>query len=371
MQRHTTDLARLFTMLAVCLIHGTGSAEWRFFAAHDYVSEDGVAVTLNQLARFSVPLFVLLSGYGLAASRLQSSRKEGWLGEFVRGRLLRIGLPYLVVTLAFELQDGRLTRHTPPVDALRTLAGDLVRGGADYHLYFLPIILQCCVLFPLLMRWYCVVLWPAVLLSLVLAAPSYAVAEALGLPVPTAAAHSFVHWLGYFCAGMALAHRTHEGRPLAPPWGLAAGAAVLVGAFVVGEYFWWSYRVPNPGWVGHFLRWSVIAYVGAVTALLLALDRPISRCVARAPAWARRLGVLSGLTFPVYLFHTRILRVLSTTPLDRHPLVQTAVLVTLALVLVAVADRLLPGDPLRAAVGLPPRARAQRHATPAPAGNPG
>lgn len=141
------DLARVCAMLAVILIHATSAyigAESRFtcFGAN-------AAFWGNQLARFAVPLFILLSGVSLRLSdRGQSAAR------FYRKRLVKIGLPYIVWSLVYELAgNGFDLAALFAAEQLPVLGRTLLLGRAESHLYFIVVLVQLYLLYPALRRW--------------------------------------------------------------------------------------------------------------------------------------------------------------------------------------------------------------------------
>ena len=109
-----------------------------------------LACLLNQAARFSVPLFLLLSGFSLE----QTGRQVPYL-TFLRTRSARVLPPYLGWVLLYALANTGFDLHTwggqlgnPP-----WLLRELLTGQGAPHLYFIPILFQCYLLYPLLRRW--------------------------------------------------------------------------------------------------------------------------------------------------------------------------------------------------------------------------
>ncbi len=354
MGRNTTDLFRLAAMMMVCAIHATALSESRFIATHDYLSADALAVMLNQLGRFCVPLFILLSGFGLTLSHAKKhgdSRSLAWLPTFARERFLRIGLPYLAWTVLFMFVLGRWHAQQP-LASLTQLGRDLLHGTGDYHLYFFPIIIQCYVLFPLLLRirgsW---LWWVLLMVQILFTSPAHYLWAAVGIERPSFPSYAVIYWLFYFHTGMVLARHADavpmwlRGRAVATVLWAFAGAAVLA------EYAFWSYRQSDPGYFNHFNRWVVIAFTLATIALMNAWD-------ARVNAWfkvgtrASTLGLLAMLSFPVYLGHTLLLRALNQTALASQPLLLALVLIVTAMTAAWILHRLVRWPWLRLPLGL-------------------
>ncbi|HRP70859.1 MAG TPA: acyltransferase family protein, partial [Turneriella sp.] len=109
MLRTTTDWAKVIAALAVVGIHSTSSAETNFALQHNYASLDFLGVLVNQWARFSVPLFIYLSAYGLSRStKIGESGFGGNYAAFVKKRLPTILVPYFFfsgIAIAMEFHS--------------------------------------------------------------------------------------------------------------------------------------------------------------------------------------------------------------------------------------------------------------------------
>lgn len=136
------DFARVLSMLAVMMIHVSAGS---IYLPSRYVFLGmNPAFWLNQLSRFAVPLFILLSGLSLG---LAHRRGRGVL-TFYGQRLGRLLPPYLIWTLIYWLHGAAAGAPHAPGRLLRTV----LLGQAAPHLYFVIILLQCCALFPAVMR---------------------------------------------------------------------------------------------------------------------------------------------------------------------------------------------------------------------------
>ena len=104
---------------------------------------------LNVAARFAVPTFVMLSGMGLALSK----RQEGYF-SFIKRRVRKVVVPYIfwsaIYSCTWDENVGVFHLTTPSFSKVLL---DLLTGRACYHLYFVVIIIQLYLLFPLIRRW--------------------------------------------------------------------------------------------------------------------------------------------------------------------------------------------------------------------------
>jgi probable poly-beta-1,6-N-acetyl-D-glucosamine export protein len=125
-------------VVVIHLISGFGVS----IAADD--SWSSIFLLVNQMARFSVPLFVMLSGYVLAHSFMAT--RPSWRRFFYK-RLVSV-LPLYVLwsglfMVWFYGMRWQGAQGLPWLDIL-------LLGKGDYQLYFVPMIFQLYLLFPLL-----------------------------------------------------------------------------------------------------------------------------------------------------------------------------------------------------------------------------
>ena len=199
-RRTELDFLRVLAMAAVILGHVT--AAYIHNESSFTLLGMNPAFFLNQAARFSVPMFFFLSGFSLGLREQPLSYPA-----FLKERFLRILPPYLVWTLIYELWNASL--------APRRLLRDLLTGQAAPHLYFIPILLQFYLLYPLLRRWVDrqplgSVLWS---LASTLFFQGLYYEKGLGLLPDLSLGQLwmlFPVWLFYFTAGMALQRLDRE-----------------------------------------------------------------------------------------------------------------------------------------------------------------
>ena len=322
MNRLTSDFLRIISIVFVIIIHSTSTPELQFQKSLSLISLEGLGVLLNQLARFSVPLFILLSGYGFTEKYkktlfIADSRQAFPYKDFFKSRLDKIFIPFLfwTVFLLFFRSDGfSWNQGTGLLQNLinnTTILGKfLTVRSADYHFYFFVIIIQCYFLYPLLLRlrsklWILFFL----LVQILFTAPAHIWFAELGIPRPRFFSAFFIYWVFYFYAGIYFSwhrelirkqiRRLHIGFVL-----LFAAASFFILMF---EYFSFAVRQIDPGNYNHFTRQSVILYSAAILMLVLRLEPVLEKLSQKK---VNLLANLAGLSFFVYIFHTWILRFL-------------------------------------------------------------
>lgn len=118
------DQLRVFAFVAVAIAHVNSRSL--------FGQESAVFWTLDELARFAVPVFFLISGY---FSRFD----EPGLGSFLRKRALRLLPAYGAWFLVYNSVAIYRAVTTVDIREMAKLAGHfVVDGGVGFHLWFLP-----------------------------------------------------------------------------------------------------------------------------------------------------------------------------------------------------------------------------------------
>ncbi|WP_125153602.1 acyltransferase [Clostridium rectalis] len=131
------DLARAIAVIGVVVIHGSA------YALRESVNGGtayNISIILNQLSRFSVPLFVLMSGVGLS---LSYKKEKGYIYFLIHrlGKILPLYIIWSVVYLTLVNKDFNYSLWINKI-----IKGDRV----FYHLYYMPMIIKLYLVFPLL-----------------------------------------------------------------------------------------------------------------------------------------------------------------------------------------------------------------------------
>ena len=392
-------------MTMVLAIHATGTYEYRFIASHDFLSQDFLAVFLNQLARFSVPVFVTLSGFGLTMKYGLLTTKNGksldqitvpW--SFYGERLYKIGLPFLFWSVLYLAIQGYL-KGPYNWQWIMDLLPFLYRKGADYHFYFFHIIFECYLLFPLL-AWAFARLkklrLPVLLLSLLLqlyvSSPAHIWFDDFPR-IPFVFSAFFLYWQFPFILGIYFAFlnlessspqeksnknadgipvkRASEGKSatllrkesnLDGPvlsrksiLSLTLLFCLVTFTVVMTEFIFWSYNSQSPGDFNHFTRMSVVFYSGAFFLMFYFWPSSNGKTEENSySGWERNVSYLAGLSFFVYIVHTWILRGLELL-LPQWLLPILLLLIFISFLLAALLDRIVRPTHLRTMLGLEKR----------------
>ncbi len=306
-ERSADTVLRAVAIAAVVLIHVLSSIQPSPFYETAGVWQ-WVVVGLDQAARVSVPLFVALSGYGLwqgYGERLSLAAVPGFWYRRVTKLLPTYVAWSIVFAVVFMIFPTWTTRETLP-----SFPWQLVWGRADYHLYFVPMILQLYLLFPVLTwvqrRWPKVLLLSALLLQLSwYAYYSYGKHVPLDLVFFAGDSEQYLwspNWVWYFVLGMQLPSVLQYLRQRYVFSVLIAMSTLVWMGLVVGAVSAINTGI-DPLLALKFTRFEVMLYATlAVTTMLVG-----AQSIKKVPRVVELLGVWS---YHIYLSHTLVLRVI-------------------------------------------------------------
>lgn len=293
--------------LAVIALHVTGPAHFTVRAPVDWFSV--VLMFANGLARFAVPIFVLLSGFHLSLNQ----RNERPL-PFYRRTWKRIAVPYVVYSTVYTAVQmtawgsGNTLAELPGGERfVRLWLWNLLHASAQYHLWFIPAMAGLYLLHPFLRRWYrqCRHGGRLVALAFIIQLGCGLVEEASKQAAPrghgaalAAVALACLPWLGYFVLGYFL--HDHAAALLEAVRKPATSVAALVTWLTAGAILaaYWAVptlagrsfgTIPHP-YLPHVLLGPPLS-IAALTLMFLWLPRlrgmpPISRFVQACGLYA-------------------------------------------------------------------------------------
>lgn len=143
------DIFRAISIFAVVAIHATS----RTLAETLNTPLFHPFLFINKFSQFAVPSFVFLSGFVLFYNYIDRPLTGRTLGKFYSRRLIYILVPYAIFTLLYfvlRLYAGNQW-SLPPQEMAAKIAKYALTGTAYTHLYYVIIIIQFYVLFPLLL----------------------------------------------------------------------------------------------------------------------------------------------------------------------------------------------------------------------------
>lgn len=138
------DLLKIVACVLVVVIHTTASGVTGYLPG-SWLQR--LAIGVNSFSQFAVPAFIFASGFGLAARYRSKDRVEGLLGFWGR-RIETVLLPYLIWSLIYLLLQQRFMGICYGAAGMVKM---LLNGEAFYHLYFMVVLIQLYLVFPLLL----------------------------------------------------------------------------------------------------------------------------------------------------------------------------------------------------------------------------
>lgn len=251
-----------------------------------------VVASLDQLGRFSVPLFLVLSGYGIA-HKYSAPKYSQILSQTLK--LLPSFLCWSLLIAWWVRPDGVWSEQVVPWTFLPTL----VAGKFDYHLYFVPVLIVCYWLAPLLLRWLRA--YPTTILiltgGLTLLGLAWVESLLFGSHVSILGYDQIIYtipfvWVWYFVLGAWVAkHRA----PSVAWWQVG-----VVTVLLLSEGFVSYLSLDNANQAFRFTRVGVWFYASVVSLWLLQVA-----AIRPHRGWLSELGKQS---YQLYLGHTLAIR---------------------------------------------------------------
>jgi surface polysaccharide O-acyltransferase-like enzyme len=289
------DAARVAAILAVITIHVTSALELNRALPFSWWYGN----VLDSASRWSVPLFVMISGALLLHSDVADDPPA-----FYRRRLSRI-LPPLIAWSAIYLLYGHAVANTPKT--LGDAVSLVIQGRPYFHLYFLYLITGLYLVAPFLRPVVRLpdqrVLGMAVLFFLVLGMVDDTIII-WGRSGGANAATRFLPYIGYFLAGAWLTRLSQtKGRMV------AAGSVAILGilATAVGTDLLVEHLGFGQGlYLYEYLSVTTVPTTLAIFALFLWSAPLMDRIAARVPrGW---LSVVAGSTLGIYVIHPLVMQ---------------------------------------------------------------
>jgi peptidoglycan/LPS O-acetylase OafA/YrhL len=361
--RRDSDLLRSAASTVVVMTHCINLWVRDFYDRHDFLSPGALAVLLDQFSRFTVPAFFLLSGYALG---MQQISRPLPLLQYYRHRMPRILAPFFLWSAITSVRHwgffAKLPWRDAPGEAVSRFAELLFLKGFDYQYYFLIVVFQFYLIFPLIFKLarYRTFLAAVLLLQMALMSPIEAYYRMLGWQLPALYSYLVFFFLFYCVAGVHAALNPGWLSGLlsrmtrTQVWALWAGALALVTA-----EFWVNISVLGKtlAHADHFNRWVVLAYCAASLLLLLKHRDVLKARVHDAPRWQWFFTLVAPFSFFVYLAHTHLLRLADQFLHGLNPAVfvlRVLFVLGCSYALAHAATRLLKNFPrVRYALGLP------------------
>ncbi|WP_055048453.1 acyltransferase [Devosia sp. A16] len=286
------DALRVLSLFGIVTLHVAGGG---------FADNKPLGFVVDELSRFAVPVFFLMSAYFWKDADLAAPLR---LAGKVARRVMPAFAVVLAITVALRLLEGDRPGFELTPDGLLLL---LWSGGPAFHLWFLPaLVLGSAIVATLIkftgLRW-----------TLAIALVLYGVGTTIGAYSKPLLGHGFPFWMDrnglffapvFLVAGIVLRRNRTALAGLPVPAIVAslvlfAALHLSEGYFVVGRYA-----------LGHDYSLATLGYALSVAVLFMRLE-------LKSPIWS----TLGQATFGAYLIHLLVLQVLAgDLGLGRHSL---------------------------------------------------
>lgn len=294
---HWVDLVRVVAIYLVVMIHVSGQItnQWSQIPNGHWM----LGNIYGSIARISVPLFFMISGY------LLLPRSES-LKDFYTKRMVKIVIPFIAWSLIYL---GWFCGNYGSVCTPNYVQNLLLVQGTYYHLWFLYTLISIYLILPILrliirpdmdkrLLWYLIVLWLIFQPLMSIAGTAWNFRINISAPLATGFVCYFV--LGYLLGEITL---SHSRIILALIIWISGALATVLGTF----YFSIGSTQYN-GFFYDFLSLNVILASGAAFVLL----RQIGEAkILTSPRIHSIMRSLATATFGIYLIHILVIEILN------------------------------------------------------------
>lgn len=316
----TWELSDLLRAIATTIVIGIHASHHWWFGVHDTNTinlEIFIDTIINQVGRFTVPIFVILSGFALAKSE---EKRPFDLQIFFQRRLWRIVPPYILFTLLNVIGQSQFQK-ADWLERGQLIIQLLSTGMGDYHLYFLGIIFQCYIVYPILRsilftKWnlYILMFVTFALFSLRWVSATFDLLVNITTFLPNG--NHVIYWLSYFQIGIWLAKDHGWTSSLVTKWRSQSWGYLFAIAAIVelSEFYWTAILKNSAEAVGHYARPTVVLLT--LTFLLwsvswLNLQKTKSSIQKLWQAIQPQIKTFAKASFTTYLVHVWVLRAIS------------------------------------------------------------
>ena len=284
------DILRAICALAVVIIHTSGYT--LINSAEGSVSYN-VSLSLNQIARFSVPLFLFLSGLGLGISY----KKDESYFKFLKKRVFKIIPPYILWGSLYLILIQKNYDYKTWGELF--LKGDKV----FYHLYYIPLIMTLYIIFPILYPLFKRI--EGVIISLLISLGVTYFAHYYNVPDLTLdifSKRNAIFWNVYFISGVYISRKVNNLIRRTKTHKVKIMVIVIVCVIcLIGESFIGLKTGKSLDYSTTFIRPSVMIYSYIVMLYVF------SKTYNKKSILVKILGEISKSSFSIYLIHPMVL----------------------------------------------------------------
>jgi len=297
------DLIRIIGVLLVIMIHVSTAVVYAWNKKpiqRGDVAEWLVGVSYDMVARPSVPLFIMASGFLLL-------RKIEPVLDFLRKRFLRVVIPFLAWASFYFFWDPGFQKSEKWSRNIYLLAKSIAVSNVEYHLWFIYAILGLYLVTPVIrlfthsaqMQDYayffvvCIISGPL----------AYLIIQWLGFEISIPGSTYFAGYIGYFVAGYVLGQSPVSRKIF---WIALSTFVVVAGLSIGGTYYFSAVYKHFYEYFFDYLSLPVIFTSLCFFVIIKYLsDRPVQNSLVE-----RLVRDLGRASFGIYLTHILFLKLL-------------------------------------------------------------
>src|SRR5699024_6703715 len=140
------NFIRAIAALCVVMVHVTSA---------NYSLNEGyfnwLLLFLNQIVRFGTPFFAVISGFLLYNQAIEGKYN---FKKFVSSRFSKVMIPFIIWSLVYQLMGSFSFSDINELESLKYYIYDFLLGKSHFHLYFIAVILQFYLLFPIIQKFH-------------------------------------------------------------------------------------------------------------------------------------------------------------------------------------------------------------------------
>lgn len=289
-------------ILGVIMIHVTAG----FTNINSFNSTSFVLIFLNQVSRFAVPLFVIISGLVLSRKYFYNFNIKYFYYKRLK-KIIPLYLLFSIIYLLFKVLYGLDFTVTDIIIRLLT-------GEAEYHLWFIPLIIQLYLLYPILIHIYqkfdeILIVNTLLFLSLLMQCGYQFIVSDLDLPSIFKSGF-FLSYLFYFYIGIHIGRNYEKLSDFSRKANttslfLLVIIVVMLNTFRIGDIYYGIYNY-NLLLKSHYITIPILS----ITVLLLSVKTNLN---IQKYKFYKHVVLLGNVSFEIYLVHALVLRFITYT----------------------------------------------------------
>lgn len=300
------NFVRALAILAVVIIHVTADLTVRIGESSLALAEGSKTqiffFAINKLCNFAVPIFIILSGLVLFY-RYKNDWGTHKVLSFYKKRLFSALIPYIFWAIIYYFYNQFLFFDDISFD-WDSFINDFLWGNTSYHLYFMIIILQFYILFPLLVLICIRFAWFAkymILIGVIIQGTFYVMGSWF-FSFDHKAALCWNYFL-YFMVGGYIGLKYDEIKSLRNRTRLQITSITALSGIALLSLFLGN-RYLNVSISNHWFEIALIVYSICVFLFLLNIEPVVSKYVSSISRTIHSVGTHS---FGIYLIHPALL----------------------------------------------------------------